>query len=106
MTVFTDDEIWLIQQMAKTRCARIAGQMAQMEAIAEKMRAMTVTVRTIQDADDKLAKELAPQYPMSYERVRRFIDGANGDEPMARLALNSNVPVSVLMSLRSMNKGT
>lgn len=106
MTMFTDDEIWLIEQMAKTRCTRIAGQYQQMMDIAEKMRAMTISVRTIQEADDELAKRLVLQFPLTYARVRQFIDGANGDESIARLALSSNVPVSVLKSLRSMNTGS
>ena len=80
--------------------------MAQVETIADKMQSLANAVVSVARADDDLAQQLAPQYPMTYDRIRRYIDGANGDLRLARLALDSNVPVSVLLSLQAMNKGS
>lgn len=102
MTTFTTEEIWLVQQMAKTRCARIAGQMAAMEAIADKMQTIATLVTTMTQKDDELAKRLAPEYPMAYANIRRYIDGANGNESLARLALRGNTTVAALKHLLNM----
>lgn len=49
--------------------------------------------------DNALAQRLALEYPLSYVEIRLRIDGAYGNEKLARLALDGHVTVHALLKV-------
>jgi hypothetical protein len=50
-------------------------------------------------SDDEMALLLAPQYPHPYKLIRELVEGANGNEALARVAIAAGFPIGYLLRM-------